>query len=112
MPKAKAKANPYDRAAILAVATTWAQNIIDEIGRGREPWTIVGSAKVLTAVSTLAAEYESDQDPEKLQALQAIVASHAVEPQVLYEAMDVEDFFVTADVDGMVTAVNSGTLDD
>ncbi len=110
MPKAKTK--PYDRAALLAVAKTWAKHTLDEIEQGCPPSDIVGSAKVLTVLACLAAEYEEEEDPRKLRAMQAIIASHAVDPQFLYDAMDGEDFYAREQVDALVIDIESGMLDD
>lgn len=111
MPKAKAKATPYDRAAVLAVARTWAQHIIDEIGRDRAPEEVVGSANVVATILSVASEYEAEEGAEHLKVLNAIVAADKTAPNAVYELVS-ECEPVTVDLDEVVNAVEEGFLDD
>lgn len=99
------------RAAVLAVARSWAQQVIDEIGRGRDPDALVGSANVLATILSIASEYEAEEDAAHLKVLNAIVAADKTAPNAVYELAS-ECEAVTVDVDEVVNAVEDGFLDD
>lgn len=107
----KAKATPYDRAAVLAVARSWAQLVIDDIARGRDPDALLGSANVLTTILSVASEYEAEEGADHLTVLNAIVAADKTAPNVVYELVS-ECEAVTVDLDEVVNAVEEGFLDD